>query len=185
MTGGVQVVLTVTGTNFGPGGAPGWSSGVFTINGISCTILGTPAYSQTQFQCNLPVGQGNANPAVLTVAGLASAPVTFRYDNPVISNVVPSGPTTTAGGVTMTITGINYGTTTGVVTVGGINCPVTSWGDQQILCTLPAGSGAGLFIIVTAFTQASNSWPFSYNIPSITSPVCLHNDVDVPPLCGA
>jgi hypothetical protein len=55
----------------------------------------------------------------------------------------------------------------GVVTVGGVNCPIVSQADTRIVCTVPAGEGQGLLVQAFVSSTASNTWPFSYGLPTV------------------
>jgi len=78
----------------------------------------------------------------------------------------------TQGGSILAITGLRFTLTTGLVTINNINCPVTSWTDTSISCTVPAGQGMNLPIVVKNTAGASDpatSPKFTYMKPSISS----------------
>ncbi len=79
----------------------------------------------------------NPAPAVKPAA-VASAPTITKID-PL------SGPANTA----VTITGTNFGSTKGTVTIGGTAVP-TDWTDTQIKLTIPSGAQGGDVVVTTA-----------------------------------
>jgi hypothetical protein len=155
-----STLITINGKNFG-------LSGTVSIGGQSASIT-AGGYSHTTITCTLPAGQGANLPVIVTSAGRASNSVPFSYNPPAITGIsVSAGPT--AGGTLITLTGSNFGTS-GTVSIGGQDAPVTSGGYSHttITCTLPPGQGANLPVVVTSANRSSNSVPFSYNPPAIT-----------------
>src|SRR4051812_15440193 len=69
----------------------------------------------------------------------------------------------------------NFGTSTGTVNIWegttALPCtPITQWKDASIICTLPAGVGAKLPMIVTTLASSQTStFNFSYAAPVIFS----------------
>ncbi len=149
--------LTVNGANFGPSGA----ALTITVGGNPCPVTG---HNHVQATCTLPPGQGTVN-VIATVGGQSSPPALFVYDSPDITSVAPAI-LPTAGGAT-TITGVNFGVI-GTVTIGGVACPVTSYGQTQIVCTAPAGIGTGLTLTLTSGGQ-SDSTTVSYAPPALSA----------------
>src|SRR5262249_13833405 len=119
-----------------------------------------------------PVGAGKSNPVQVVVSGQASnTNIVFNYDGPQITNVQPStGPT--SGGTTLTISGQSFGTT-GIVQVGGNSCPLlpNTYTQSQVQCQLPVGEGVNQTVVLTTSNTPSNSWPFNYIGPTLTSVV--------------
>ena len=75
------------------------------------------------------------------------------------------------GGETLTIVGLNFSSTS-VVSIGGLNCPITSINQFVITCTVPLAPEAGAYTVTVsnAFGQSSSYSSFSYNEqPTITS----------------
>lgn len=158
-----NVTLTITGNNFGPPG----SSSVALVAGATTTLCPVTQNSHAAIECTLPPGQGSNLGIRVTTTEQLSDTMSFAYDAPEIFTISPpSAPAT--GGTTLTITGRNFGTTSSV-TIGGANCPVTAQGHSQILCTLPAGSGSGREVRVSAGNQTSAAASFAYDGPQITS----------------
>src|SRR5207247_433033 len=72
---------------------------------------------------------------------------------PAITGISPAnGPT--VGGLPITLTGSNFGTS-GTVTIGGKSCPTTSYSATQVVCTLPAGQGAQVPVAITVSGQTA------------------------------
>ncbi len=86
-----------------------------------------------------------------------------------ITSVAPaSGPT--AGGIPITIYGENFAAAGNFVIVGGGQCPVTAETPEQIVCTLPAGSGVSRPIrTIDSTGTASPPFPYGYDAPAITA----------------
>lgn len=166
-----NILLTLTGTNFG-------QSGTVMIGSGTCTLL-TPGTSWAfgQIVCLLPPGQGANLPVVLTVGG--QVPVvtpTFSYLPPAINQVSPqSGPT--QGGQTVTLFGVNFGLSAIISFVSpssGPYCTLTGLGQshRQIVCIVPAGEGLNVPIQVNVSGQISPSIAanqYNYDAPVITA----------------
>ncbi|MFZ5441974.1 MAG: IPT/TIG domain-containing protein [Myxococcota bacterium] len=156
--------LTLSGSNFGASGA------TVSIGGVGCPLT---SQTHTQALCTVPAGTGVMLPVVLTRSGLTSNALTFSYDAPTLLSV--AGPTPTAGGTTLTVVGTNFGTTGASVTVGGAACPLTSQTHTEARCTLPAGEGTSVPVVVTRDGLASNAVTLSYAAPTLArlSPASL------------
>lgn len=69
-------------------------------------------------------------------------------------------------GATLTITGTSFGATPAdnTVTIGGVDCPVTTASSTQLVCTLGAGTGThDVEVNVAGVGLASGSHTFTYN----------------------
>lgn len=93
----------------------------------------------------------------------------FHYANPIVSSVTPSnGPNT--GNITITIRGLNFGTS-GSVALSGVDCPVNTtavYNDTYLECRLPPGEGLDKSLVVTISSKTSNIADFDYDPPIIT-----------------
>lgn len=155
--------LTLSGSNLGVSGA------AVLVNGAACPVL---SQAHAEIVCALPEGVGTDRLIQVTVGGQSQTGSTllFSYDAPVVDAVSPAS-AFTQGGVTLTVTGSNYGADgsgTVSVSVGAADCPVTARNHTAVLCTLPAGSGEEV-VRVTVSGQQSNTAAFSYVPPSITA----------------
>jgi len=163
--------ITITGTNFGA--AP-----TATVNGNACAVT---SGADTQVVCTVPAAPAaGAVPVVVTntITGLVSPAYTFTYTSvpvPVAPTITGLNPTSgeIAGGYPLTITGTNFGLTP-TATVNGVNCPVTSSTNTQVVCTTPAtGAPATVPVVVTNNDNGLSSAPqnFTYlnTIPDILS----------------
>ena len=120
-----------------------------------------------------------------------SASLSFPSPVPSIESITPSTPIRTSGGVVLTLTGkyfLQPGCAVGTVTINGVSCPVVanSWSSSQIQCTVPAGTGTTLPIVVrtaactsstgqTIGGLSSATFPLSYGAPTISGfspPTC-------------
>ena len=72
-------------------------------------------------------------------------------------------PTVAPPGVTVSITGQGFGTTTGTVKFGTTAATVTSWSDKQVICTVPSVANGDYSVTVTRAggTTASNAITFT------------------------
>ena len=148
--------LTIQGSDFG-------TSGTVTIDGASCAVT---SHAQTQVVCSAPAGVGVGHVVTLTVSG-QSASGSVSYAAPTLSSLSASS-RPTQGGATVTLAGTNLGASGASVSIGGLNCPVSSQTHAQVRCTLPEGQGTGLPVVLTVGGQASNSLLFAYDAPQIT-----------------
>ena len=74
--------------------------------------------------------------------------------------VIGFGPTAAQAGDTVTITGSNFGTTPGTVTIAGESAPIQSWGPTTIVATVPSGGGTGALVVIGADGAPSTSTDF-------------------------
>src|SRR5712664_3129691 len=159
--GAVGASITITGTNFGT--AQG--SSTVTFNGTAAAPAS--AWSATSITVMVPVGATTGN-IVVTVFGQASNGSPFtRVLPPTITSLSQiSG----AVGVSITITGTNFGTLQGTSTVtfnGTAAAPASAWSTTSITVTVPVGATTGN-VVVNVLGTASNGSPFTV-APTITS----------------
>jgi RHS repeat-associated protein len=156
-SGPVGTPVTVSGSNFGS--TQGTST--VTFNGIPATVTGSN-WSSGSISTTVPNGATTGN-VVVTVQGVTSTgnpTFTVTGSDPVISSLsVPSEPV--SGSSSVTITGSNFTSTQGSVTVGGNPATVTSWGNTSIVATLPSGAITGSLVYVTVSSVNSNSVPLA------------------------
>jgi large repetitive protein len=164
--------LTIYGDNFGQI----LSAPSVTMNSVACPVL---KFNYTTVTCTIPAGQGvNAQVTVILNGQSSSQMAYFDYDGPMIMSLTPTS-SDTNGGVQLTVSGLNFGTS-GFVLIGGITCPTTIaptvvGSYEKVECLVPAGQGANLSVTVTVLAQTS-AWPaasgisgFSYNPPTLLS----------------
>jgi RHS repeat-associated protein len=136
--------VTITGTNFGS--SQGSSS--VTFNGTA----GTPT-SWTPTSIIVPVpGTATSGDVLVTVSSLTSNPIPFTVSQtPTITSLSPTaGPV----GTSVTISGVNFGTTQGTSTVsfsGPSATPMpTSWSATSIVVPVPSGATSGNVVVATS-----------------------------------
>ena len=157
-TSGGSIVL-VKGTNFG-------TNPTITIGGSVCTLDGPVNEDQTEVYCQVPPGQGTSRSVQVNVNSQLSNTVTFSYNGPVLDSIeIGDAPTT--GGTTLTLHGSSFGTS-GTVSVGSSNCPITFHSHTKVECTLPPGEGTDVSVKVTVGSLSSNTRKLSYLGPTIT-----------------
>jgi hypothetical protein len=158
-------LLTILGSNFGLTGR------TVTVGGIACPLDTASSNTHVQLVCQLPFGSGVSKAVSVTVASQASSgSATFSYSPPALSSLSASS-TATVGGGTLTIVGTSLSNDNSKVsvTVGAAACTSPQATHTQVLCTLPAGTGAGLNVRITVDSQASNQLQFSYAAPTLSS----------------
>ena len=166
--------LTISGFNFG-----GYSNPTPSLSIGNSLCVTTSWVSNTQLQCNMPMGFGAVASAKVTIGKIAKEYTgRFSFDSPAISfSVNANGPTTGASSVT--IHGMNFGSSdaSGSVQTGSATqqaCATTSWSTAtQLTCQL-ADSGSGAGLLVTFLVSASTGTfvgAFSFDSPVTTNVV--------------
>jgi hypothetical protein len=159
-------VLTITGTDLS-------TNGSVTFGNKLCIVVSWPHHSGN-ILCTIPAGEGASNSVVVNVGGQRSTmSFNFVYNPPFVERISQPSNSFTSGGYGITIFGHNFGTTIGMVTLGSTDCPVTSWMNTEITCSVGGGMGKNATVVVTTlpFTagqQMSNmDIPFGYTRPII------------------
>ena len=148
--------LLIHGSNFGPNPA-------VLIGDNECELI---QIDGDDLVCTAPAGDG-AKLTITVIAGNQQATLddAFSYDVPSISSIAPNhGPT--EGGLKLVIKGASFSHEASV-TVGGHDCAILTTVDDQIECTLPAGAGNNLDVVVTINGQTAEG-KFNYDPPSIS-----------------
>jgi len=164
-----SIPITIIGSSFVLGGS---MPSAF-VGGRDCPVTSA---SETEIECTLPSGSGRDLDVVVTNdIGAPSFPARLlSYSPPSISSVGGctddgTGSTTSCarnGGTYLTIQGSNFGPSgaSKSVVTGGVSCPVYTDTDDEIVCTLPPGTGTDKRVLVIAANQLSAdvSYSFSY-----------------------
>src|ERR1700688_2835825 len=158
-SGAVGAAVTITGTNFGS------TQGTSTVkfNGTTATVT---SWSATSIATTVPSGATTGN-VVVHASGVDSNGSTFA----VFPSISSLSPTSGAVGASITIAGLNFGSTQGTSTVkfNGTTATVTSWSTTSIVATVPNGATTGN-VVVTVGGNASNGVSFTViPTPSVTS----------------
>jgi trimeric autotransporter adhesin len=156
--GAVGASVTITGTNFGT--SQGTSTATF--NGTTATTI--TSWGATSIVATVPTGATTGSVQV-TVSGVASNTKTFTVVPP--PNMTRVSPTSGAEGTSVTITGSQFGQTQGTVMFNGTTATITSYNQNTIVATVPAGATTGN-VVVYADGVDSNGVAFSV-LPNITS----------------
>jgi hypothetical protein len=127
-------VITIVGDNFGPD--------------ASVTIRSKPAScstrEKTMLVCTTPEDDPGAAELVVFAGSTSSQPMLFTYDSPAITYIEPSM-LPAAGGVPITIHGLNFGTESAQrsATVGGVHVGELSYGGHTafVVDGLPGAPG--------------------------------------------
>lgn len=139
--------LTVNGTNFS-------DLGYFVIQ-VGASFCETSTFTNsTTGVCNLAAGYAPGTYLVAILSPVENDSIAAAFTVlalPTISSISPIGSPLIGTG-TLTITGTNFSNIDGnpSVTVGGENCPVTSFSATELECTIPAAMSPGeVSVVVT------------------------------------
>jgi hypothetical protein len=143
--------ITITGSNFGA------TQGSVTFNGTAGAIT---SWADQTIVAKVPAGATAGNIVVATAAGAQSAGAKFTVFNPGTSVMITSlSAVAGALGSLLTITGVNFGSTAGTVTINGTTATVTSWSTSSIVVTVPSAATTGN-VVATVNGQTSNGLRF-------------------------
>jgi hypothetical protein len=159
--GGFTYVAAPTITSMSPTSGPTAGGNTIFINGSGLLTasevsfggnLSTPTVvSDTGLLVTVPAAAagGTVDLTVTTAGGTATATSAYSYvDPPAITSISPdTGPT--AGGTTVTITGVAFATVTAVDFGGTPSSSVTVDSDTQITAVTPAGTAGPVDVTVT------------------------------------
>jgi YD repeat-containing protein len=155
--------VTITGSNLGTNVD---FTGAVTFNGTPGTVV--PPWTDTSVTALVPAGATTGN-VIVKPYGVNSngLPLTVVPPPNITGVSLPSG----TPGTPVTITGSNFGSTSGTVIFTGalIAAPTSTWTPSSISATVPAGAISNDSIVVHASGVDSNSVPFSVPVPTITS----------------
>ena len=151
--------VTITGTNFGS--TQGSSSVAF--GGVTSTPT---SWSNTQIVAAVPSGTITGN-VMVSVSNLNSNGLLFTDTS---AGILSLAPTSGLVGASVTITGVNFGSTQGssTVTFNGTAASPTSWSSTQIVVPVPSGASSGN-VAVTVSSATSNGQYFTVLIPTISA----------------
>jgi hypothetical protein len=167
-TGGSE--LTIAGTSF-------FTSAVatVTVGGSSCPTLSN---SGSQIVCTLPVGATTAASVLVSVGSRSSNSFAYTYATPSIVSFFMDGVAgtpllSTAGGESLTITGINFASYP-TVTLGTSQLTVTRYNTTALVVVTPLGNGANNTLAVTwggirSGCSTASACLISYKVPVITA----------------
>jgi len=154
--------VTITGTNF-------TGATLVTFDGLAATSINVT--NSTTITCITPArSDGAAGIIVTTGGGSSGAFSSFTYiTSSVISSISPSTGST-AGGTSVTITGVNFTGATSVTFDGLVATSLNVVNSTTITCITPAHSDGAVGIIVTTGGGPSDAFSsFTYiTPPSIT-----------------
>jgi hypothetical protein len=147
-------VIHLYGQNFGS------TPGTVTLGGVSATVdQWSPCYLAVTVPAGLKAGQ-NA-PVVVTAAdGMTATDNNFTIQAPPTPRISAVYPTIAAPGTVIHLYGLNFGSTPGTITIGGISVTVDQWTPYYLGVTVPTGLKAGQNapIVVTATDGQSAEW---------------------------
>lgn len=138
------------------------------IGGLQCPVL---SWSDTQIQCTVPNRAASGPVTVVTDTWTSNNTVSFSVlIPPVVSGITPASG---MHGAQVTVNGSGFGVSRGKskIEIGGISCPVTSWSDSQIQCTVPASAASGPVTVTTASGTSNATVSFTVTPPPVVSGV--------------
>jgi len=165
----VGASITINGSNF----QSTQGTSTVTFNGVAASPT---TWGNTQIKAPVPSGATTGN-VVVTVAGLASNGKSFTVKpTPTISNVSPSSG---AVGMTVTITGTNFGSTQGssTVTFNSTAATPTSWNAMTIVVPIPTGATTGNLVVSTSGVNVSGG---TFTVETISSISVTPANVSLP-----
>jgi hypothetical protein len=170
-SGPVGTSVTISGTSFG---ATQGSSTV-TFNGTSATPT---SWSATSIGVPVPNAATTGN-VVVTVGGQPSNGLTFTLAAPPPPTVASLSPPLGFVGTSVTITGMNFGSSQGASTVmfNGVIAVPTSWTPTSIVAPVPNGATTGS-VFVTVGGAASNGSNFTVTVPPVPVALVQHTSKD-------
>jgi hypothetical protein len=148
--------ITITGTDF--------VTGATTVSFGGTVGTNVTVSSSTQLVVTSPAHSAGIVNITVSTAGGASNPLNYTYDAnaPIIVSVNPaSGPA--SGGQTITISGVNFASSSNIVLIGGNVAPILTENINEIVVASPAGPIGSTQVEVSVSGVASNSFPYSYN----------------------
>ena len=129
-SGAVGAPVTISGTNFGAT----QNGGSVSFNGTLATVT---SWGAASISTSVPAGATTGN-VVVFASGVNTTGLAFTVlPTPTITSISPASG---GQGTALTITGSNFGVTTGSVTVNGTAATVTSWSATSIVATAPVAS---------------------------------------------
>jgi RHS repeat-associated protein len=146
--GTVGTVVTISGSGFGP--TQGSSSVMF--NGATATVT---SWYPGSIVTTVPANASTGN-VVVTVGGVASNGVVFTMPRIIYSLSANTG----LPGSSITITGSNFGASTGTVTFNGVAATISSWANTSVVAVVPSTATSGNVVVSNAGVQ-SNGVPFT------------------------
>ncbi len=144
----VGALVTLAGSGFG---ATAGNTQV-EFNGA---ITSVTTWSDTSITAYVPAAATNG-PVTVNMYGVASNGVQFTVEGQ--SNISSISPTSGPVGSSVTISGSGFGATqsTSTVTFDTIPASVTSWGDTQVVATVPSGASTGPVSVVVGGISGSS-----------------------------
>jgi hypothetical protein len=136
--------ITIAGLNFTA------TAGTVTFNGLTATI---DNWSNTSVSARAPNGATSGN-IVVTSGTLQSNGQAFSVIGPAITSLTPSSG---APGISVTVVGTGFGSTTGTVTFNGQAAVIGTWSDSSITVTVPNGATTGNVVVSNGGLQSGGA----------------------------
>ena len=159
-SGAIGASVTISGSGFGS------SQGSSTVT-FNRTTASVTTWSATSIVAVVPSGANTGN-VIVEVSNKPSNGMTFTVVP--APNITSLSITTGAVGAAVTVTGTNFGWSTGTVKFNGIAATVSYWSPTSIAVTVPSGASTGNVVV---FASGVNSNEVNFTVvvpaPSITS----------------
>ncbi len=181
--GAVGISVTLAGLRFG-------ASRETSVLHFAAGSAETTFWSDTQIIFTVPLNAtAGLKDVYLEISGNYSNKVTFEVTSTSPDPLVPSirtiDPSSGEVGISVTLTGINFGITTGSLYFDGLTREVTFWSNTQIIFTVPSvGSLGTKEVYVKRGTRESNRVFFTVTslIPDPSVPSIMEISPDVGPV---
>jgi hypothetical protein len=168
--------ITITGSNFGAtqgtgkvrfkqlfGAGTSTEAATYTSWGASQVVVTNPALTNGTYEVTVTASNDTTGTWQ-----------TFYYGVPGITAAI-SGSPADRGATGKTITGINFGVTTGTVHFGSLTATVGTWNNTTITFTVPNNAQTGSNNVYVTNSSALDSNTVSFTVNSTMSIVCAPN----------
>ncbi len=153
VSGAAGTAVTIAGSNFGS------TTPSVKFNGIPALVS---SFSASSIATNVPIGATTGN-VMVTASGVNSNGVAFTVPAPAIGSLSPASG---ASGTPFTISGTNFGSIPGTVTLNGQGASVSNWTNTTIAAVVPNNAITGN-VVVTSGILNSNGAGFTV-APNVT-----------------
>ena len=129
------------------------------VGSASCQVISVTA---SEIICVTPAHDAGAVDFKVTSNGASFPFVTYNYDLTSTPNVDSVSPASGSGAVTLTVSGLGFGTNPSVM-VGGVKCQVSSSTATSVICNLEAVPGGAYNVAVSSTELGLSNHNVIYN----------------------
>jgi hypothetical protein len=165
----VGTAVIITGTNFSTTA----TGNTVTFNGTAATVTAATA---TQLTVTVPTGATTGKIAITVSGSTVTSSNDFTVTTATTSapTIISFTPTSGAVGVTVTITGTNFSTTTAnnTVTFNGIAATVTAAASTQLTVTVPSNATTGKIVVSVNSNSTVATSTSDFKVTTATTSDC-------------